>query len=202
MKTIYNIAKNELRQLFFSPIAWILLVIFFVQCGAAFSEVMSMLLRVKLLGHGLSVVTNQIFIDNWNGVYPNIQGYLFIYIPLLTMGIMSREKIAGTDRLLLSSPVSEMQIVCGKFLSMMFYGFIMLSGLLIQALFCCIIVKDVDAGPIFSGLLGLYLLILAYSAIGIFMSSLTRYQIIAAVGTIAALFGLNYLTIVGQGIPV
>ena len=202
MKTIYNIAKNELRQLFYSPIAWILLVIFFVQCGMAFSEVMSMLLRVKLLGHGLSVVTNQIFIDNWNGVFPGIQGYLFLYIPLLTMGIMSREKTTGTDRLLLSSPISETQIVCGKFLSMVFYGLIMLSGLLLQALFCCVVVKDIDAGPVFSGLLGLYLLLLAYSAIGIFMSSLTRYQIIAAVGTIAALFGLNYLTSVGQDIPV
>jgi len=202
MKTIYNIAKNELRQLFYSPIAWILLVIFFVQCGMAFSEVMSMLMRVKLLGHGLSSVTSQIFIDSWNGVYPGIQGYLFIYIPLLTMGIMSREKIAGTDKLLLSSPVSETKIVLGKFLSMVFYGAVMLSGLLIQALLCCVIVKDVDAGPIFSGLLGLYLLLLAYSAIGIFMSSLTRYQIIAAVGTIAILFGLNYLTTVGQGIPV
>lgn len=202
MKTIYNIAKNELRQLFYSPIAWILLVIFFVQCGMAFSEVMSMLLRVKLLGHGLAAVTNQIFIDSWNGVFPNIQGYLFIYIPLLTMGIMSREKTTGTDRLLLSSPVSEIQIVIGKFLSVVFYGFIMLSGLLIQGILTCIVVKDVDAGPIFSGLFGLYLLLLAYAAIGIFMSSLTRYQIIAAVGTIAALFGLNYLTIVGQGIPV
>lgn len=202
MKTIFNIAKNELRGLFYSPIAWILLVIFFVQCGMAFSEVMSMLLRVKLLGHGLSVVTQQIFIDNWNGVFPAIQGYLFIYIPLLTMGIMSREKTTGTDRLLLSSPISESQIVFGKFLSMVFYGAIMLSALLIQALLCCVVVKDIDAGPVFSGLLGLYLLILAYSAIGIFMSSLTRYQIIAAVGTIAALFGLNYLTTVGQGIPV
>lgn len=202
MKTIYNIARNELRQLFYSPIAWILLVIFFVQCGMAFSEVMSMLLRVKLLGHGLSSVTNQIFIDNWNGVFPNIQGYLFIYIPLLTMGIMSREKSAGTDRLLFSSPVSEVQIVCGKFLSMVFYGVIMLSALLIQVLFACVIVKDFDAAPVFSGLLGLYLLLLAYASIGIFMSSLTGYQIIAAVGTIAALFGLNYLTTVGQGIPV
>lgn len=202
MKTIYNIAKNELRLLFYSPIAWILLVIFFVQCGMAFSEVMSMLLRLKALGQGLNAVTNQIFQDSWNGVYPNIQGYLFIYIPLLTMGIMSREKTAGTDKLLLSSPVSEVKIVAGKFLSMMFYGIIMLSGLIIQALFCCIVVKDIDAGPVFSGLLGLYLLLLAYAAIGIFMSSLTRYQIIAAVGTIAALFGLNYMTSVGQGIPV
>lgn len=202
MKTIYNIAKNELRQLFYSPIAWILLVIFFVQCGMAFSEVMSVLIRIKALGQGIASVTNQIFQDNWNGVYPNILGYLFIYIPLLTMGIMSREKTEGTDRLLLSSPVTSFQIVTGKFLSMMFYGIVMLSGLLLQALFCCVVVKDIDAGPVFSGLLGLYLLLLAYAAIGIFMSSLTRYQIIAAVGTIAVLFGLNYMPAVGQGIPV
>ena len=202
MKTIYNIAKNELRQLFFSPIAWILLVMFFVQCGIAFSEVISMLLRLKALGLGLNAVTNQIFQDPYGGVYPSIQGYLFIYIPLITMGIMSREKTAGTDKLLLSSPVSEVKIVLGKFLSMVFYGAIMLSALLIQALICCVIVKDIDAGPVFSGLLGIYLLLLAYSAIGIFMSSLTRYQIIAAVGTIAALFGLNYMTSVGQGVPV
>ena len=161
-----------------------------------------MLLRIKALGLGLSAVTSQIFMDSYEGVYPSIQGYLFIYIPLITMGIMSREKTAGTDKLLLSSPVSEIKIVLGKFLSMVFYGAIMLSALLIQALFCCVVVKDIDAGPVFSGLLGIYLLLLAYSAIGIFMSSLTRYQIIAAVGTIAALFGLNYMTSVGQGVPV
>ena len=135
MKTIYNIAKNELRQLFYSPIAWILLVIFFVQCGSAFAEVMSVLLRLKALGQGLYAVTNQVFQENWNGVYPSIQGYLFIYIPLITMGIMSREKTSGTEKLLLSSPVSEVSIVVGKFLSMVFYGAIMLSALLIQALF-------------------------------------------------------------------
>ncbi|MBQ8422046.1 MAG: Gldg family protein [Bacteroidales bacterium] len=202
MKTIYNIAKNELRQLFYSPIAWILLVIFFVQCGMAFSEVMSVLIRVKALGQGLASVTSQIFNDNWNGVYPEILGYLFIYIPLLTMSIMSREKTEGTDRLLLSSPVTAFQIVSGKFLSMAIYGIVMLSGLLLQILFCCVVVKDIDAGPAFSGLLGLYLLLLAYAAAGIFMSSLTRYQIIAAVGTIAVLFGLNYMPAVGQGIPV
>ena len=161
-----------------------------------------MLLRIKALGLGLSAVTSQIFMDSYEGVYPSIQGYLFIYIPLITMGIMSREKTAGTEKLLLSSPVSEIKIVLGKFLSMVFYGAIMLSALLIQALFCCVVVKDIDAGPVFSGLLGIYLLLLAYSAIGIFMSSLTRYQIIAAVGTIAALFGLNYMTSVGQGVPV
>lgn len=202
MKVIFNIAKNELRQLFYSPIAWILLAIFFVQAGAAFSEVIGMLLRYRSLGFGLAEVTNQIFRDAWSGIYPSVQGWLFLYIPLVTMGIICREKTSGTDRLLLSSPVSEAQVVTGKFLSMAVYGLAMLSCLLIDIAVCCVIVKSIDIGPVLSGFLGLYLLLLAYAAIGIFMSSLTRYQIIAAVGTIAVLFGINYLTTVGQGIPV
>lgn len=202
MKTIYYIAKNELRQLFYSPIAWILLVIFFVQTGFAFSEVFSMMLRYRQLGFGLSGVTNQVFMDSWSGIYPSIQGYLFLYIPLLTMGIMNRDKTAGTDKLLLSSPISETQVVCGKFLSMVIYGLVMMSCLIIQILVCTVVIDHIDIGPVLSGFLGLYLLLLAYAAIGIFMSSLTRYQIIAAVGSIATLSAMNYMTTVGQGIPV
>ncbi len=202
MRTIINIAKNELRQLFYSPIAWILLVIFFVQAGMAFSDVIGMLLRYRSLGFALSGITSQVFYDNWTGIYPNIQGYLFIYIPLLTMGLMSRDRISGADKLLLSSPVSNFQIVMGKFMSMAFYGAIMFSILVIQDIFCAVCVKTVDYGPMISGLAGLYLLMLAYSAIGIFMSSLTRYQIVSAVGTIASLFAISYITKVGQGVPV
>ncbi len=202
MRTIINIAKNELRQLFYSPIAWILLVIFFVQAGMAFSDVTGMLLRYRSLGFALSGITSQVFYDNWSGIYPNIQGYLFIYIPLLTMGLISRDKVIGADKLLLSSPISNFQIVMGKFVSMAFYGAIMFSILVIQDIFCAVCVKTLDIGPVISGLAGLYLLMLAYSAIGIFMSSLTRYQIVSAVGTIAALFAISYVTKVGQGVPV
>lgn len=202
MRTIYNIAKNELRQLFYSPIAWILLVIFFVQAGMAFSDVIGMLLRYRSLGFDLSGITYQVFYDTYSGVYTSIQGYLFIYIPLLTMGLISRDKLIGADKLLLSSPITNYQIVMGKFLSMAFYGVIMFSVLIIEALFCIICVRTLDVGPVLSGLLGLYLLLLAYSAIGIFMSSLTRYQIVSAVGTIAILFGINYITTIGQDIPI
>ncbi len=202
MKIIYNIAKNELRQLFYSPIAWILLAIFFVQAGMAFSETIGVLLRYRSLGFGLTAVTSQVFMDAWKGVYPAIQGYLFLYIPLLTMGIMSREKTAGTDKLLFSSPVSETQVVLGKFMSVAVYGLVMMSCIIIQILVCVVLVDKIDIGPVLSGFLGLYLLLLAYAAIGIFMSSLTKYQIIAAVGTVATLFTMNYMTVVGQGIPV
>ena len=73
MKTIINIAKNELRQFFYSPIAWILIVIFFVQTGMAFSEAVTGLIRYSSLGFGLNAITNQIFQDSWSGIYPGIQ---------------------------------------------------------------------------------------------------------------------------------
>ena len=202
MKTIINIAKNELRQFFYSPIAWILIVIFFVQTGMAFSEAVTGLIRYSSLGFGLNAITNQIFQDSWSGIYPGIQTWLYLYIPLLTMGIISREISSGTDKLLLSSPVTETQVVVGKFLAMAVLGLVMFAVVIIEILLCLIVVPGLDYGPVFSGFLGLYLLLLAYSAIGIFMSSVTRYQILAAVGTILVLFGLNWLTTVGQGIPV
>lgn len=202
MKTILNIAKNELRQFFYSPIAWILTVIFFIQTGMAFSEAVTGLIRYSSLGFGLNSITNQIFQDSWSGIYPGIQTWLYLYIPLLTMGIISREQINGTDKLLLSAPVTETQIVVGKFLSMAIFGIVMFAVVIIEILLCLIVVPGLDYGPVFSGFLGLYLLLLAYSAIGIFMSSITRYQILAAVGTILVLFGFNWLTTVGQGIPV
>ena len=202
MKTIFNIARNELRQLFCSPIAWILLVIFYVQTGITFADALNGLIRYNSLGFGLQEITSQMFRNSWTGVYPAVLSWLYLYVPLLTMGLISREKTSGTDRLLLSSPVSETQIVLGKFVSMMIYGLVMLSCIIIQVIFCAATVKNLDFGPVLSGFLGLYLLFLAYSAIGIFMSSLTSYQIIAAVGTIAVLFGLNRLTVVGQEIPV
>lgn len=202
MKTIFNIARNELKQLFCSPIAWILLVIFFVQTGMRFSETMNNIIRFTSLGLTATDITAQLFSQRWSGIHPAVQAWLYLYIPLLTMGLMSREKTTGTDRLLLSSPISAAQVVLGKFLSMAIYGLVMFSTLIIQIVFASVTVDNIDIGAVLSGFLGLYLLLLAYSAIGIFMSSLTRYQIIAAVGTIAVLFGLNWLTTVGQEIPV
>ena len=202
MKTVSNIARNELRLLFCSPVAWILLVVFFTQCGFAFSSAVVDLVRIKSLGFGLDRVTYRLFQDPNNGVFPAIQGYLYLYIPLLTMGLVSRDKTLGTSKLLCSSPVTALQTVAGKFLAVMAYGAVMLGALVAAALLGAVCIKDIDYGPVLSGLLGLYLLLLCYAAVGMFMSSLSRYQIISAVGTVAVLFGLNYMTKVGQGIPV
>ena len=116
------------------------------------------------------------------------------------MGIMSREFSTGSIKLLFSSPITNKQIVLGKFYALMVYAFLLLGGLLLIALFSCIIVKSIDFPLVLSGLLGLYLLTCAYIAIGLFMSSLTSYQVVAAMGTLAILAVLNFIGGVGQEI--
>ena len=61
------------------------------------------------------------------GVFPYVLGYLYLYIPLLTMGLMSREFSSGSIKLLYSSPVRASQIVAGKFLSVMVYGAVLMG---------------------------------------------------------------------------
>ena len=69
----------------------------------------------------------------------------------------------------------------------------MLVILLLQVVFAFIFVKNLDIPLILSGLLGIYLVLCAYSAIGLFMSTLTSYQIVAAIGTFAVLMVLSMI---------
>ena len=121
MKTIYKIAKTELQTLFYSPVAWLVIVIFTFQTAMAFINMFGGFVRNQALGYELVSVTSNVFSSPWGGIFPAIQGYLFLYIPLLTMGLMSREFGSGSIRLLYSSPVTNVQIILGKFLSMMIY---------------------------------------------------------------------------------
>ena len=109
------------------------------------------------------------------------------------MSLVSKELSSGSIRLLYSSPITNCQIIVGKFFSMMLYGLFMVGILFLIVLCSWFIVKDFEWAMALVGLLGLYLLICAYAAIGIFMSSLTSYQIVAAIGTFAVLMILSYV---------
>lgn len=151
----------------------------------------------QALGYELWNVTGGIF-TGWLGIFPSFLNSLYLYIPLLTMGLMSREYSSGSIKLLFSSPVTTSQIILGKYLSVLIYNVALLLPLLLMAVFCGFAVKDVDMGLILTGILGMYLLICAYGAIGLFMSSITSYQVVAAMGTLAVLAALNYVGEVGQ----
>jgi len=150
------------------------------------------ILRGAQLGYVLDTLTSSIYASP-DGLFGSMQNYLYLYIPLLTMGLMSKEFESGSIKLLYSSPITNKQIVLGKFFSMMFFGMILIFILFIVSIYGFYGIKDFDLPLVLTGLLGIYLLICTYASIGLFMSSLTSYQVVAAMGTFAVLFVLGLL---------
>ncbi|WP_270595478.1 MULTISPECIES: Gldg family protein [Butyricimonas] len=199
MKTIFRLAKTELRILFCSPVSWLILVIFAFQAGLSFSDNFGGQLKRQALEYGLGDITLETF-AGYVGLMTSMVRNLYLYIPLITMGLMSRELSSGSIKFLYSSPITTRQIILGKYLSMMIYGAMLMAILLIYIIFGAFTIENMDLPLALTGLLGLYLLTCAYAAIGLFMSSITSYQVVAAMGTLAILAVLNFIGDVGQGI--
>jgi ABC-2 type transport system permease protein len=194
MKKIRKIAKTELQTLFYSPIAWLILVLFAVQTALTFTGALKGQLQSEMMGQHFPNLTI------WAFRFWEMLEYLYLYVPLLTMGLMSREISSGSIKLLYSSPVSNAQIILGKYLAMLVYGLVLTGVLATFGLFGLFTIKDIDIPVVLTNLAGIYLLICIYAAIGLFMSCLTSYQVVAAIGTLALLAGLNYISHVWQSI--
>ncbi|GEP97615.1 Gldg family protein [Chitinophaga cymbidii] len=199
MKLIFRIARQELSLLFHSPVAWLILIVFPIQIGVNFIYYLQMIGRAQRMGNHFSDVTSMVFAGLQEGFYPGVKSTLYFYIPLLTMGLISREMHSGSIKLLLSSPIKVRDIVLGKYVAMMGYGALLLVIICLYAISGSFFIQHIDWSLLASGALGLYLLICAYAAIGLFMSSLTTYQVVAAISTLAVLAGLNFIGSVFQG---
>lgn len=199
MRKTLKIAILELSILFYSPVAWLVLTIFMVQNGMSFLNMFGGYQEVIAMGNHVDNLTFSIF-PGLNGLFDNVQQNLYLYIPLLTMGLMSREISSGSIKLLLSSPVKIREIILGKYLAMVGYGLLIILVLVIYAAVGVIVIKDADIRLIISGLTGIFLLICTYAAIGLFMSSLTSYQVVAAISTLAVFGALQFVGKIGQDI--
>ena len=166
MRTLFRITKTELSTLFFSPIAWLILIIFTFQAGMTYADVYSDVIRYQALGYNLSGITSRLF-SNYNGVFSKMLDNLYLYIPLLTMGLMSREFYSGSIKLLFSSPVTNKQIIFGKYLAMIIYALILIAILSIYIIFTAFAIKNIDLPQLLSGLLGVFLVTCTYAAIGL-----------------------------------
>ncbi|MFD2554181.1 Gldg family protein [Sphingobacterium tabacisoli] len=197
MRKTLKIAKAELYTLFYSPIAWFILIIFAFQTGMVFMELMQSTLKNQLTGMPQVALSANLYGGQF-GLLIKIQEYLHLYLPLLTMGLMSREYSSGSIKLLFSSPVNPRQIILGKFIAMMGYGLLLTLIILAYVLVGAFTIENYDITPVLIGVLGIYLLICAYAAIGLFMSSLTSYQVVAALGTLVVLSALAYMNKVWQ----
>lgn len=198
MKTIFKIAINELKRLFSSPVAWLILAVFSFQAGLYFTQLFNAQVTIKEVGDSLLPLTDRIY----SAFFKQMQDYLYLYIPLLTMGLLSLERSTGSIKLLYSSPVTNTQIVLGKYLSMLIYNLMIVVILLVPVIFGSFYMPKLDYGHIFSAILGLYLLACAYAAVGLFISSLTSYQIVAGLATLTLLSLLSMAGKMWQNVPV
>ncbi len=199
IRQIKAITRSETAQLFFSPIAWLVIVLFSFQSYSNFTSNL-----ISIAGdqdmYGMASNITQTLFAGIRGLFPSVLNYLYLYMPIVTMGLMSKEFSSGSIKLLYSSPVTPFQIILGKFRSMAIFSAILLSVLLPGIVYAAFAVEKLDIGLIICGLCGIYLLLCTYSAIGLFMSSLTGYQIVAALLTLGAFSFLETLGSLGQNV--
>lgn len=203
MKLLFKIARTELRNLFYSPIAWFLTIAFFLQCAITYTKLLhNFAVTQEAGGIGLMYltdITSKLFTSNY-GLFATITQTLYLYIPLLTMGLISREINSGTISLLYSSPIKIREIVFGKYLAMLIYNLVLVLVIGVFLVAGMLDIRSADWGMLVSAALGFYLLLAAYTAIGLFMSALTSYQVVAAICTFVMIGILSYIGTLWQGV--
>ncbi len=184
---IFTIAGRELRSLFLSPLAWAILgVVQFIYAYLFLSQVetfMALQSRLATLDGAPGVVDIVVA-----PLFANAAVLLLLITPLITMRVLSEERRNGTLSLLFSAPVSMTEIIIGKYLGVLSFILILIGMLALMPL-SLLVGTDLDLGKLAAGLLGLTLVVSTFTAIGIFMSSLTEQPTVAAITT----FGLLLL---------
>jgi len=197
MKAIFLIAGKEIRSLFVSPIAYVVLTGFLLLGGWFF---FNLLFRFTYL---LTLYTSfqnlqglQSLNLNEQVIAPllhNLTIVLVIMIPIITMRSFAEEKKNGTYELLLTSPLTVTQLVLGKFLGSLFFVLVMI---LLTGIYPAILLLygNPELGILASGYLGLFLLAVVFVSVGLLTSSLTENQIVAAVTCFVILLLLYVLS--------
>lgn len=183
MRNTLTITAREFKSYLASPMAYIVIGIFLALTGFFFGSSSATYSETSISG------------------FLQIGSLLLLLLTaVLTMRLLAEERKLGTIELLLTAPVRESEIILGKFLGSL--GII--AVMLVLTFYYPILLKvfgDPDIGPIATGYLGLFLLSCASLAIGIFASSLTSNQIVAAVVTGGILFGLWFLGSAADYLP-
>ena len=184
MSVFFSLLKKELRTCFYSPIAYVVMFFFWVLTGGNFIWLLTQLAH----GESLTLATQLMFSG------PLLTFALPVVVPLITMRLFAEERKLGTLEALLTTSVRITDLVLAKFFgALIFYMVLWLPALVyvyIQSHLCPPEVLGFpDGGALRAGALGVVLVGALYIAVGLFMSSLTSNQIVAAIGGFALLFG-------------
>jgi ABC-2 type transport system permease protein len=199
MRNTWIICRKEMRSYFASPVAYLLLTMFAFIFGWFFWNVLGYFIAMGIS----SMQRGQMFPMNLNEevirpLLSNVGVIGLFFIPLITMRLFAEEKRTGTIELLATSPVRDLEVIMGKWLAaMLLYG----CMLLVTAINFAFLFKygHPDWKPLVIGYLGLYLQAGALLAVGTFISTLTKNQIIAGAVTFAVCLMLWVLEWVSGG---
>jgi len=192
MKGIFAVYRREMGSYFVSPIAYIVIGLFLLVSGWFFYRILgfmiqqsiTMQMRSMQMGGGAQPMdVPGLVIQSFLG---DVGVIILFLLPMLTMGVYAEERKRGTMELLMTSPLSEFQIVFGKFLAgLTLFGVMLAPTLIYQVVMASYSEPGIPWSVLWSGYLGLLLLGAVLVALGTFISSLTESQIIAGVTTFA-----------------
>ena len=184
MQGIIAIAGHELKRIFRSLLAWVILAVVEFLVAILFLILLNQFLNPApwLAGRGVTEIVAAGLLQ--------ISGIIFLLVtPFITMRSFSEERRTGTIQLLYSSPVTLTELVLGKYFGII--GFLLITLVLIALMPVSLLMgTSIDLAQLGSGLLGLFLLVASFAAIGVFVSTLTSQTSIAAIVTFGILFML------------
>jgi ABC-2 type transport system permease protein len=196
LRNVAAIVGKEWRHYFGSPIAWVALFVWTLLFGIFFYFAFTFFLEQSMrmaqqgmeMGGGVRVSINEYLI---RPIFHNMAVVALFVAPMLTMRLFAEEKRQGTIELLATSPVSDLQVVVGKFVAAaLLYGLMILAGLVNVALIWLYASSKPEWKPVLTGALGLFLLGGCFLAMGTFVSTLTRNQIVAGILSFCLFLGM------------
>jgi ABC-2 type transport system permease protein len=196
MTTIRNVAaivEKEWRHYFGSPIAYVALFVWALLFGIFFYFAFDMFLRQSMRGGPEMQFGPKLSINEWliRPVFQNMAVVALFIAPMLTMRLFAEEKRQGTIELLATSPITDLQVVVGKFLAAVgLYALMILTGLLNLVLVWYYATVKPEWKPVATGSLALLLLGASFLALGLFVSTLTRNQIVAGILSFCLFLGI------------
>jgi ABC-2 type transport system permease protein len=202
MSNILAIAHKELKSYFASPIAYVVIAFFAVLYGYFYVVMLAYFQRVSLqMGAGMggpqAANVNEMMI---RPLMQNVLILVLFIMPMVTMRTYAEEKRAGTIELLLTSPLTDWQIVLGKFLgALALYGITLAVTLIHMAIL--FVYGNPEWKPIATAYLGLFLFGACFISLGMFISSLTKNQIIAGMATFGVFLFLWVINWIGSFYP-
>jgi ABC-2 type transport system permease protein len=201
MRNTLAIAEKELKSYFASPMGYIAIGFFSLLYGWFYVALLRYFVAQSMQlnqfgGSGQSVNVNQMMI---RPLLQNVTILMLFVLPMVTMRTYSEEKRSGTIELLLTSPLTDVEIILGKFLGAMGFLGVMLGVTIIHIAFLYMYGRP-EWKPLVTAYLGLLLLGGCFVAVGLLISSLTKNQIVSGTVTFAVFLFLWVITWVGSAL--